>query len=193
MVAALGETTSMLPPFALVSLRDKMLKDKIGRRILKEKPVINSSTVDIMALRRLPDGSFGREYVRFLDDQKVSPDTRVKVHFIDDEELAYVMQRFRECHDFFHTLTNLSTTVEAELALKWFEMIQTGLPVTTISSFFGHFSLTYKERKRLFEKYVPWALQCGFQSKLLLNVYFEECWDMKLDQLRKDLGILAME
>jgi len=78
-VAALGETTSMLPPFALVSLRDKMLKDKTGRRILRDKPVINSSTVDIVALRRLPDGSFGREYVRFLDDQKVSPDTRVKV------------------------------------------------------------------------------------------------------------------
>ena len=79
MVAALGETTSMLPPFALVSLRDKMLRDKTGRRILKDKPVINSSTVDIVALRRLPDGLFGREYARFLDDQKVSPDTRVKV------------------------------------------------------------------------------------------------------------------
>jgi len=38
---------------------------------------------------------------------------------VDDERLAYVMRRYREIHDFSHTLLGLNITVEEELALKW--------------------------------------------------------------------------
>lgn len=56
-----------------------MLLDPEGRRILRERPVITSETMKLDKLRELPDGTFGREYVRFLDDQQVSPDTREPV------------------------------------------------------------------------------------------------------------------
>jgi ubiquinone biosynthesis protein COQ4 len=76
MVAALGETTGGV---FLTRIRDQMLLDPEGRRILKERPKITSETMQLDTLRQLPDGSFGREYVRFLDDQQVSPDTREPV------------------------------------------------------------------------------------------------------------------
>jgi ubiquinone biosynthesis protein COQ4 len=108
---------------------------------------------------------------------------------VDDEELAYVMRRYRECHDFFHTLTGLGVTVEEELALKWFEWVQTGLPMTMLSSLFGHLRLTSSERSRLFQNYVPWAVQCGVSSKPLMNVYFEELLEKPISSVRQDLGI----
>ena len=32
-------------------------------------------------------------------------DERPSVRFVDDEELAYIMRRYRECHDYVHVLT----------------------------------------------------------------------------------------
>ncbi|KAF9311529.1 Ubiquinone biosynthesis protein [Podila horticola] len=166
-----------------------MLLDPEGRRILRERPVITSETMKLDKLRELPDGTFGREYVRFLDDQQVSPDTREPVHFVDSEELAYVMQRYRETHDFYHTLTGLPVTVDGEIALKWFEMVQTGLPMTMLSSFFGPLRLSHEERQRLFDVYVPWALENGSNSKLLMNVRWEEWFEKPVEQVQRELGV----
>lgn len=44
---------------------------------------------------------------------------RPEVKFVDDAELAYVMKRYREVHDFWHVLTGVPTTVLGEIALKW--------------------------------------------------------------------------
>lgn len=76
MVAALGETTAIL---TLPRLRDIMLDSAEGRRILKERPRINSKTLDFEKLKVLPDGTFGREYMRWLEACKVSPDSREPV------------------------------------------------------------------------------------------------------------------
>lgn len=123
----------------------------------------------------LPDGSFGREYLRFLEDnvsvcrhdaklpkmniwclqhnsrdgfhrvkhldfslltiflshsfscwlsllfQHVTPDSRADVKFVDNEELAYVMQRYREVHDLLHTLLGMPTNMLGESGFLWFE------------------------------------------------------------------------
>jgi ubiquinone biosynthesis protein COQ4 len=73
MIATLSETTA--GPF-LVKLRDEMLKTESGRLLLKERPRITTKTIDMAALRAMPDGSFGRAYVDWLDWCKVTPDTR---------------------------------------------------------------------------------------------------------------------
>lgn len=51
-----------------------------------------------------------RDYVL----QKVSPDTRAPTRFVDDEELAYVIQRYREVHDMLHTLLGMPTNMLGE-------------------------------------------------------------------------------
>lgn len=48
--------------------------------------------------------------------QNVTPDTRADVKFVDDEELAYVMQRYREVHDLIHTILGMPTNMLGELA-----------------------------------------------------------------------------
>ncbi|KAI8917165.1 coq4 protein [Powellomyces hirtus] len=188
-VAYLGEATG---PYFLEKMRDRMLLDPIGRRILRERPLINTQTLDLDKLRALDDGTFGREYVRFLDLEGVSPDTRVPVKYIGDDELAYVMQRYREVHDFWHTLTGLPTTIEAELGLKWLELVQSGLPVAALSAFVGPLQLTSEQRQRLFSDYVPWAVQCGSSCRFLLNIYYEEQFHKPLPELRKELGFIPL-
>ena len=76
MVAAFGELTAgpILP-----RLRDKMLASEEGRAILKERPRINTHTVDMEALSKLPEGTFGRAYIAWLERCGVTPDTRAPV------------------------------------------------------------------------------------------------------------------
>ncbi|KAI8066356.1 ubiquinone biosynthesis protein Coq4 [Gongronella butleri] len=189
MVATLGETTGAL---FLERMRDTMLQSTTGRQILRERPSITSASINLDRLRtECAIGTFGHAYVHWLDEQGVTPDTREPVRFVDDDELAYVMKRYREIHDFFHTLTGLGVSVEEEIALKWFEWVQTGLPMTMLSSLFGPWQLTWSQRHRLYTSYVPWALQSGAACKPLMNVYFEHHFHEPLDQFRKNLGLIT--
>ncbi|KAH6688813.1 ubiquinone biosynthesis protein Coq4, partial [Leptodontidium sp. MPI-SDFR-AT-0119] len=53
-------------------------------------------------------------------------DERDSVQYIDDEECAYVMQRYRECHDIVHSVLGIpGAFVEGEVALKSFEFMNT--------------------------------------------------------------------
>ena len=114
---------------------------------------------------------------------------REQVHYIDDLELAYVMQRYRECHDFYHCICDLPVNVETELALKYFEFANLGLPMAAISAVFGPLRLTARKRRHLFSEFVPWALKCGGSAKCLITVYWEQRWNQKVDDIKKELGI----
>jgi len=112
-----------------------------------------------------------------------------KVHYIADPELAYVMQRYRECHDFYHCICSLPVNVESELALKYFEFVNLGLPMAALSAAFGHLRLDSKKRSRLFSEYVPWAMKCGGSARSLITVYWEERWGQDVEEMKKELGI----
>ncbi|XP_049908395.1 ubiquinone biosynthesis protein COQ4 homolog, mitochondrial isoform X1 [Epinephelus moara] len=186
MVAVLGETTGHL---ALVNLRDKMRNDPEGYTILIERPRIRLSTLDLKEMASLPDGSFGREYLRFLEDNCVTPDTRADVKFVDDEELAYVMQRYREVHDLLHTLLGMPTNMLGEVAVKWFEAAQTGLPMCALGAVLGPLRLNASRLQLLFTSLGPWALQNGHRARCVLNIFYERRWAQSIEDLRQELNI----
>jgi ubiquinone biosynthesis protein COQ4 len=76
MVAALGEVTGEM---ALERLRDTMLMDVGGRKILRTRPIIHSSIVDLDKLAALPSNTFGFGYHSFLSSHGFSPDKRDQV------------------------------------------------------------------------------------------------------------------
>ena len=165
-----------------------MLSDPTGRRILRDRPRISSQTLSVIKLRALSENTVGRTYVEWLDREGVSPDTRDDVQYIDDEECAYVMQRYRECHDFNHALTGLPVFVEGEIALKAFEFVNTLLPMTGLS-LFAVTRMKPLERKRFWNTHLPWAITNGLRSKEIINVYWEEQLERNVDDLRDELGI----
>ena len=46
----------------------KMESSEEGAEILRQKPRINSQTVDLDKLKKYPEGTLGRTYTRFLED-----------------------------------------------------------------------------------------------------------------------------
>lgn len=165
-----------------------MLANPTGRRILRDRPRITSTSLNLPYLRSLPASTVGRTYVAWLDREGVSPDTRAQVRYIDDEECAYVMQRYRECHDFYHALTGLPVVREGEVALKAFEFANTLLPMTGLSVFAAA-TLKKSERRRFAGIYLPWALRNGLRADEVINVYWEEQLEKDVEELRRELRV----
>ena len=186
LIGAFAEATAT--PYFIYRLRDAMLASPTGRRILRDRPRLTSATLNLPYLRSLRDGTVGRNYVAWLDREGVSPDTRSAVRYIDDEECAYVMQRYRECHDFYHALTGLPVVREGEVALKAFEFANTLLPMTGLSVFAAT-TLKPAERARFTSIYLPWALRNGLRAADVINVYWEEELESDVDDLRRQLGV----
>ncbi|XP_055898332.1 ubiquinone biosynthesis protein COQ4 homolog, mitochondrial-like [Biomphalaria glabrata] len=186
MLCALGETTG---PLALKYIHSKMMSDSVGRQILEEKPVINTTTINLEKLGSLPDGTFGKEYWTFLKTNGFSPDARRPVNFIDDAELMYVMLRYRQCHDLVHTLLGMPPNMLGEVAVKWFEAIQTRLPMCISAALFGPIRLGPKHRRKYFDIYLPWAIRSAYNSKFLMNVYFEKHWEQDITEFRQELNL----
>lgn len=189
LVADFGETTGKR---ALKFMYDKMSLDNEGYEILKNKPILNSNHVDYDSLAKLPVNTLGYHYKRFYVDNGVSPDTRKPVKFVDDPDLAYVMQRYRELHDLVHTILRQPTTIKGEVVIKAFEGVQTQLPLCLLGGVFGTVKLTPFEALEYVKRDLPWAIQCARQSKFLMSVYFEKRFEQDIDELREELNIRLM-
>lgn len=186
MLATFGETSGA---FALGRMKRQMELDTVGQQILLEKPRINTKSVDLDYLRSLPDGTFGKEYVTWLKDNHASPDERLPVSFVDDPELAYVMQRYREIHDLMHTVLGMPTTMIGEVAVKVFEGIQTGLPMCVTGGVFGTFRLGPKHLRIYLNTHLQWAIRNGWNARPMMNVYYEKHWQEPVSEFRHFMNI----
>ena len=101
-----------------------------------------------------------------------------------------MIQRYRESHDFYHTLLGLSVSVPSELTLKVFEFANLGLPMTALSALFGNLRLTSEQRSEWMRVFVPWAMRAGSSAKSLIGVYWEEKWEMDVQTLKEELGVM---
>jgi len=186
MVAVSGEVTGKN---ALDYMLHRMKASREGRKILKERPSINTKTVDLDYLRDLPDHTLGHTYVEFLDKYRITPDSRDPVRYVDDEDLAYVMKRYRESHDLVHTILNMPTDMVGEVVVKWVEGIQYGLPMCIGGAVMGPARFSRNSQFVRFRHLRPWAISVGQNAKFLLNIYYEERWEQDIDDLRDEYKI----
>ncbi|XP_037933294.1 ubiquinone biosynthesis protein COQ4 homolog, mitochondrial-like [Teleopsis dalmanni] len=190
MIACLGETTG---GFALENILQEMKSNEEGQRILTLRPRINTKTVDLDKLRSLPENKFGYAYVKFLDHNNVTPDSRMEVRFINNPELAYVMTRYRECHDLVHAILDMPTNMLGEVTVKWIEALNNNLPMCYAGAVFGAMRLRPKQRKEYVNRYLPWAVENGKKMKPLMPIFWEERWEQNTDDLRKELNITPLK
>ena len=184
---ALGETTGAQ---ALAGLRDRMRAHPVGAAVLRDRPTVDTASLDLDALRSLPLGTFGHAYVTWMDRHGYSPDARPPVRYVADGELAYIMQRYRQTHDFTHVLLGLPPTVLGEVVIKWFELAQTQFPMTFLSAVFGPAALPSRDMRTLWTTgALAWASRAGRDAELLLNVRFEDHLERPLEDVRGDCGL----
>lgn len=159
-----------------------------GIDLLKEKPSIDSRTVDFGALRALPADTLGGAYARYLDENKLDPDLFQAPPGLPPV-IAYLAQRMRQTHDVWHVLTGYKPDVPGELALQAFTFGQTRMPSSWLIATMGtiRFGLG---RPRMFADAIR-GYRRGSAATFLPTVRFEEMWEKKVEDVRRELGIAA--
>ncbi|XP_030750897.1 ubiquinone biosynthesis protein COQ4 homolog, mitochondrial [Sitophilus oryzae] len=190
MIACLGETTGEQ---ALKYMKRCMEASVEGSDILREQPRINTKSVDFDYLKSLPNDTLGYMYFKFIQTNKVTPDSRMAVQFVDDIELAYVIQRYREVHDLIHTVLQMPTNMLGEVTVKWVEAIQFKLPMCIGGAIFGPLRLKTKHRHLYLNYYLPWAIRTGTDAKFLLNIYFEKRWEQKVQDFYREINLVPLQ
>lgn len=182
MVAAMGEATAL--PVILRNIKSRMEIDVTGQKLLLEKPRITEKAINRERLRSLPEGTFGRQYAHFLDDLKTSPDNRPQVKFVDNESLLYVMQRYRETHDFTHIVLGMRTNMLGEVTVKYFEGLQLGLPMCVSAAIFGAARLGPKHRAQLLDRNLPWVVEQATKARLFIAFDWENHFDKTISEVQ---------
>src|SRR4051794_22419287 len=106
---------------------DHVRQGPIAAAALTERPRVD---LDLARLRRLPDGSFGREAARFLDERGLDPANLP--HRAADDARSFVRAHLYETHDLWHVATGFDTDVAGEVGLQAFYLAQFPARLATI-------------------------------------------------------------
>lgn len=175
-----------------------------GRRLLVERPSLNSHTVNTDALAQLPEHTFGRVWLEWLRANLVRPDGRCEARYMPTFETRYVIQRYRETHDFYHVLLGMPTSTLGETVVKYFEASHMHLPVAALSAVGGSARIINDDRRALLSRsetpletpqlvaLAEWAWRLGQNVRVpLISIAWERRWEQPIDELRAELGIDA--
>jgi ubiquinone biosynthesis protein COQ4 len=161
-----------------------------GRRFFAERPRIDRAHVDFDALRRLPEGTLGREYTRFLDDNGITPDAFEKMPNVGDERAAWIMLRMRQTHDLWHVLTGYAPDVRGEVLLQAFTYAQLHIPSAFVLALFGSIRWTGLGRQHRAD--LGLAYRRGKATRFLPTMRWEEHWTTPVSELREMLACPAI-
>lgn len=192
-VSAVGELSSL---DALEGMKHAMMADRTGRVILRQQPLITDDTLELA--RAQPTGSFGRRYAEYMDYNHFTPSGRTPVRHIADPTLAYIMTRYRQCHDFLHTATEAGRSVEEELAVKLLEWRHTGLPLGLLAIAGGvpHLSQAQRGNMKVYWEWAAAQAPCSVHGQrfipFYLNVPWEEMLPRPVEEVRTVTGLIAL-
>jgi ubiquinone biosynthesis protein COQ4 len=160
-----------------------------GRALLRDRPHL--ADLDPAMLRALPEGSLGREWVRFLDDHGLTlATTKQPTPYTEDDTRAYVLHRIRQSHDLWHTLLGLGSRGHEEVLVHAFSLAQTGLPSSVAIVVLGALKhMVLEARWECLRRELWRAYRIGRRAQPLLAVYWERHLHEPLDDVRRWLNV----
>lgn len=160
-----------------------------GRALLADRPHL--ADVPLGPLRAYPDGTLGREWVRFLDDHGLDPKlTKQPTPYTDDPRCAYLMHRIRQSHDLWHVLIGVGTRGHEEVLVHAFSLAQTGLPASVAIVALGALKhMVLEGRWEVLRRDVACAHRVGVEAAPLLAVRWEDHLGRPLDEVRAAYGV----
>lgn len=127
----------------------KFANDPRGAKVLEANVYLPPLLDDHDALRELPEGTFGRAYLHFMETQNLTSQglvdeyERFEGDFYDrfPTPMRSYSHRLRDTHDLLHVLTGYSRDALGELSVLAYSYAQHGGPGVAFISFMGAFEI----------------------------------------------------
>lgn len=147
--------------------------------------------VDLQALARLPHGTFGREYARFLQANGLHP--IVPTDRVDPEMIARnaFTVRYAIIHDMVHVLTGFDTSWAGEAGVWAFIGAQRYSLGFRLAAMMALLAAPFYSPLRLRAVWRSWrrGWAMGKRARLLITLRLEERLAQRLSDVRAELGI----
>lgn len=168
-----------------------------GRRLLLEKPSLNTLLCDGQWLASQPDGSLARSYLQFMTEGGITPEGLLAAQEAaamhdevplaeEDADRAYIARRLVEMHDLWHVLTGYGRDDTGELANLWFSYGQFGQLGMGFIAFLG--TLDGPRRMSWF-RYMRRAYRRGRKARFLAATPMEQLLSLPIDEARRQLFV----
>ena len=154
-----------------------------AQRLFAEDRTLDKTTLDVTALAKLPEGTLGQGYARFMTERGLTPDIFASQGVLTRE--AFMIKRLRQTHDLWHVLTGINTDVPGELELQAFSTVQLRLPSAFLLVFLG--TLRWLGRHPTIPFRVLRGTIAGLRARRLEAVPWEDFWATPLTELRARL------
>lgn len=172
--------------------------DPAGSRQLEERPDLLAALSDHDSLRALPEGSFGRAYLDFMEEAGLNAKDLIEAEAAGtaaqadlDPDRRWLADRGRDSHDLWHVLTGYGRDEAGEVGLLAFTYANYPNPgigaILLVALLIGPKTLRFA-----FERYLLQAYRRGRAADLDFAPY-EDWLCLPLDEARKRAGIVAPE
>jgi ubiquinone biosynthesis protein COQ4 len=172
----------------------RLRRSEQGKRLLAEKPDLLRHLLDRSRLSKLPDGTLGREYLRFLEREGITTEGLLEASEAGRRadrdlppDLVYLRNRMRDQHDLWHVLVGLQGDLIGEASLLGFTFAQTTNPgIGVIVSAAWLRGREFGVRRMILD-----GIRRGFRAAWFPEQPWEEYLDVPVAQLRKKLHVDA--
>lgn len=159
-----------------------------GRALLRDRPDLQASSLDLATLQQLPEGTLGKALGHYYEHNGITP--FVSTYPVRND-VEYLAKRFREVHDTLHIVTGYGTDSISELELQAFVAGNLGLrhPLLILGLTALFMPLDVPPVWKYFSK-LRAAYRRGRQSKdVSLKPRYEHYWSSMLDEVRQRVGV----
>jgi ubiquinone biosynthesis protein Coq4 len=158
-----------------------------GAQALRDKPRIG--TIDLEVLGRLPEGTLGHEYARFMRRHGLDPSSLPSYPVEDDA--SFIEAHLRETHDVWHVVTGFEPNVAGELGLQAFYLAQFPNQVALAILSAGMLNtLIYgfeDSEARMSQIARGWLM--GRKARPFFGTDWKKLWSTPLSEVRARLGL----
>lgn len=170
-----------------------------GRQLLDERPDLLATLSDHASLASLPEGSFGRAYLAFMQEAGLSAQGLVDAELDRegasqvalDPDRRWLSDRGRDSHDLWHVLTGYGRDEAGESSLLAFTFASYPSWGVALIVFFAML-IGPKTLRLHWERYLVQAWRRGRAAKLDFARY-EEWLPEPLEEVRRRAGIIPPE
>jgi ubiquinone biosynthesis protein COQ4 len=158
-------------------------------RLLRERPKLVGHLADRSELRRLPPGSLGHAYLRFVESEGISAEGLREASQQGEsggpaaDAVEFVRDRMRDQHDLWHVVLGYGADVLGEAALLAFTFAQTGNPAIGVLVLVGLARLYAPDARQLIGR----ALVRGLRAAWCPAQEWEALLGSPLDEVRARL------
>src|SRR5262245_40438512 len=165
-------------------------RTEVGADRLRTRRRLLDTLTDRAALEAMPEGSFGRAYLAFLDSEGISAEGLVQASMEArearrDPDQEFVQQQMRDQHDLWLRLTGYQGDLPGEAAILAFSFAQTGHPGVAFLASLGVILAPQPEIRR----FIFAGFRRGWKARWLPAQDWEALLPQPLDEVRRRLGV----